>query len=382
MNYKKILKIIGLVLVIAGVIVGGYFLWKYVSNKGGIAAVLKPAGTTPVTEVVNVGGGAGTTTGEGELTAEEKAQLVQKLSIVVDVPIFDYWINKDTNDIYYVGIDGIITELSANSKKVVSSQTLENLHSVVPSTDGSMALFEFFYPQKPIFAIFFASSTTWQPLIEGTVSADLSPNNKEVAFLDNTGLKILDLATFKIRDLQKMDQFFDIRWAKENTLLLYEKPSFEIPGSLYSFDISNKTIKNLIASENGLDINWSSNYDFGLKFSSINRTNQVSLINNVGDRILDMSFITVPNKCLVASSKIYCGIPKNIREGIVLPDNYYSREDYFIDDIFELDLPTGKITKLFDGNATILDAFNLKIKDGALLFINRYDNKLYSLKLD
>ena len=382
MNWNKILKIIGIVLVITGIIVGGYFLWKYISNKGGIAAVLKPAGTTPTTEVVTVGGGVGTTAGAEEITAEEKARLVQKLSIIIDAPIFDYWINKNDSSIYYVTIDGIITKLSADAKKIVSNQVLQNLHSMVPSADGSMALFELYYPQEPIFSIFSAGTANWQPLTEGTVSADFSPNNKEVVFLDNTGLKILDLASFKIRDLQKMDQFFDIKWAKQNTILLHEKPAAELPGSLYSFDIADKTIKKIINNENGLSINWSNNYDYGLKLSSINRTNQLSLIDTGGSGILDMSFITVPNKCLIESSKIYCGIPKNIREGIVLPDNYYSREDYFIDDIFELDLPTGKITKLFDGNAAILDAFNLKIKDGALLFINRYDNKLYSLKLE
>ena len=383
MTYKKILKITGLVLVVAGVIIGGYFLWKWIDSKGGIGAVLKPAETTPTTEVIDVGGeGGGATTGAG-ITAEELAQQKQKLSIIIDTPIFDYWINKSDNSIYYVTIDGIITKLGADSKKIASNQTLENLHSVVPSADGSMALFEFYYPQKPIFSVFFANTTNWQPLTEGTVSADFSPNNKELVFLDNTGLKILDLASFKIKDVQKMDQFFDIKWAKTNTLLLYEKPSVEVPGSLYSFDIINKTIKKIINNENGLSINWSGNYEYGLKLnSSINKTNRLSLINTEGNEILDMSFITVPSKCLIESSKIYCGIPKNIREGIVLPDNYFTREDYFIDDIFELDLPTGKITKLFDGNAAILDAFDLKLKDVALLFINRYNNKVYSLKLD
>lgn len=386
MNWNKILKITGLVLVIAGVIIGGYFLWRYISNKGGIAAVFKSAGAPPTTEVIDVdgdgeGGGATAGTGAG-ITAEELAQQKQKLSIIIDTPIFDYWINKNDNSIYYVTIDGIITKLSADSKKIASNQTLENLHSVVPSADGSMALFEFYYPQKPIFSVFFANTTNWQPLTEGTVSADFSPNNKELVFLDNTGLKILDLASFKIKDVQKMDQFFDIKWAKTNTLLLYEKPSAEVPASLYSFDIVNKTIKKIINNESGLSIDWSGNYEYGLKLNSINKTASLSLIGIEGNGIMNMSFVTVPNKCLIESSKIYCGIPKNIREGIVLPDNYFTREDYFIDDIFELDLPTGKITKLFDGNAAILDAFDLKIKDGALLFINRYNNKLYSLRLD
>lgn len=380
---KKILKITGLVLVVAAVIISGYYLWNWISSKGGIAGVLTSPGTTPTTEVIDVEGtgeaGAGTGTG---ITTEELAQQKQRLSIVIDTPIFDYWINKNDNSIYYVTSDGVITKLSADAKKIVSNQTLENLHSVIPSANGSMALFELYYPQKPIFSIFSASTTNWQPLTIGTISADFSPNSKELVFLGNGGLRILDLTSFKIRDVQKMDQFFDVKWAKENTLLLYEKPSVEVPSSLYSFDVVNKTIKKIISGENGLNIGWSDNYEFGMKINSVGKTSQLSLIDIKGVKIMDMSFVTVPNKCLVGPSKIYCGIPKNIRNGIVLPDNYFTREDYFIDDIFELDLPTGKITKLFDGNAAILDAFNLKIKDGSLLFINRYNNKLYSLKLD
>jgi hypothetical protein len=382
MDYKKILKITGIVLLVAAVIVGGYFLWKLVSNKGGVPGILNPSsGTPPTTQVTNVGGEGATTTGTG-LTAEEAAKLVQKLSIIIDTPIFDYWINKSDNSIYYVDPSGAITKLTVDAKKVVSSQTLENLHSVIPSADGSMALFELYYPQQPIFSVFSASTTNWQPLTDGTVSADFSPNNKELVYLDGTGLKILDLASFKIKDVQKMSQFFDIKWAKENTLLLYEKPSFEIPSSLYTFDLTNKTLKKIVDAETGLNISWSGNYDLGLKISTANKTAQLSLIDLKGVKAMDMSFITVPNKCLVGPSKIYCGIPKNIRDGIVLPDNYFTREDYFIDDIFELDLPTNKITKLFDGNAAILDAYNLTVKDGSLLFMNRYNNKLYSLKLD
>lgn len=382
MDYKKILKIIGIILIVVAVAIGGYYLWTQINKKGGISNLLNPSGPAPTTEVTNVTEGTTGSTTDTGLTAEELSQQKQKLSILIDAPIFDYWINAKDNNIYYVESNGVITKLSADSKKIVSNQTLENLHSVTPSKDGNMALFELYYPQKPIFTIFSASTTNWYPLTEGTVSADFSPNNKEIAFLGNTGLRILDLTSFKIKDVQKMDQFFDIKWAKENTMLFYEKPSVEIPGYLYSFDIINKTIKKIIGEENGLNINWSNSYEFGLKLNSVNKKAQLSLIDINGVSIMNMSFITVPSKCLVGASKIYCGIPKNIRDGIVLPDNYFTREDYFIDDIFELDLPTGNITKLLDGSAAILDIFDLKIKDGALLFINRYDNKLYSLKLD
>ena len=94
-----------------------------------------------------------------------------------------------------------------------------------------------------------------------------------------------------------------------------------------------------------------------------------------------LSFNTLPPKCLIENNKIYCAVPKNINEGIKLPDDYYKKAIYFDDTIYLIDLSNAGVTELkTDSNLTI-DAEHLEISNGKLFFKNRLDDKLYSLEL-
>jgi len=386
MDYKKLIKIISIVLIIAAIGVGIYFLWNWLNSKGGVTGIIS-GGTKPTTEIIdtNVGGiGVIATETETDTTTQESQTVTQKLSILINSPVFEYWLSSKDNSLYFANLEGQIIRINSdNTRQLVSSQTLNNLHSIMPSLDGSLAIAEFNYPRLPNLSIFFASSTSWQPLPAGAISAAISPDSKKIAYTDETTLKSIDLTTQKTAEIQKMSQVgLKIDWLKDNELLFSEDPSVENNGRMYSFNLTNKTFKTLIGGEFGLAIKWAKDGHLGIKINSDQRVPKLSLIDEFGSPIANFTFLSVPEKCLIDAQKIYCGVPKNTRSGMVLPDDFYSKKYYFIDDIFELDLPTGAITKLFDGNEIAIDATNLKIKDNSLLFINRYDNKVYSLKLD
>jgi hypothetical protein len=193
----------------------------------------------------------------------------------------------------------------------------------------------------------------------------------------------MDLVTAKISETQKMSQVgLNLNWARESELILSEKASAETITPIYNFNLNQKKFGNISENEYGVVINWSKTDNLGIKLSSSLRKPVLTLVDELGSAVANLTFITIPEKCLIESQKIYCGVPKNIRTGMILPDDYYKKKDYFIDDIFEMDLPTGKVSKIFDGKDVSIDAHDLKLKDGNLLFINRYDSKLYSLKLD
>lgn len=384
MDYKRLIRIISIVLIIAGIGVGVYYLWVWLNAKGGVSGIIN--GEVPTTEVVETTTNATTTAGTEigtETTTQEPQVITQKLSVLINSPVFKYWLSSKDNSLYFANLNGQIIKInSSGSRSLASSQTLSDLHSLVSSADGSMVLAEFNYPELPSLSIFSASSTSWKPLPAGTISAAFSPDSKTVAYTDQSALRTMDLATQKITEIQKMSQVgFKLNWLKPSEILFYEEPSIETINKYYSFNLTTKTFTNIIDGQFGVDIIWSKDAKQGIKLASINRTPKLELINEFGDTDVIFTFLTIPEKCLMENSKIYCGVPKNIRSGIILPDDYYKKKDYFADDIFELDLPTGKITKLLDGSETTIDASDLKIKDGALLFINRYDNKVYSLNI-
>jgi hypothetical protein len=384
MDYKRLIRIISIILIIAGIGVGVYYLWIWLNAKGGVSGII--SGEVPTTEVVETTTNATTTAGTDigtETTTQEPQVITQKLSVLINSPVFEYWLSSKDNSLYFANLNGQIIKINNDgSRSLVSSQTLSDLHSLLSSADGSMVLAEFNYPELPSLSVFSASSTSWKPLPAGTISAAFSPDSKTVAYTDQSALRTMDLATQKITEIQKMSQVgFKLNWLKPSEILFYEEPSIETINKYYSFNLTTKIFTNIIDGQFGVDIIWSKDAKQGIKLASINRIPKLELINEFGDTDVVFTFLTIPEKCLMESSKIYCGVPKNIRSGIVLPDDYYKKKDYFADDIFELNLPTGKITKLFDGGEASIDASDLKIKDGALLFINRYDNKVYSLNI-
>ncbi len=383
MDNQRIIKIIVIVLIIAGVSFGGYFIWKWISAKGGLPGILTGTGTVPTNEIINTREANPETENASETETQEPQTLTQKLSILINSPVFEYWLASKDNSLYFANPSGQIIKVNNdNTRQMVSSQVLSNLHSIKASNDGSLAIVEFNYPGLPTLSIFTTSTTNWQPLPSGAVSAAISPDSKKIAYTDKTSIKTLDLTTNKTSEVQKMSQVgLRLDWLNDAALLFHSDTSIETRGYVYSFDFKTKTLKTLINGENGLSVNWAKDGKMGIKINTTNRKPKTSLIDNLGSNIANFTFLTLPEKCLIESQKIYCGIPQNIRSGATLPDDYYNKSEYFIDDIFELDLPTGKITKIFDGNETALDAYNLKIKDSSLLFINRYDNKLYSLNL-
>jgi len=385
MDYKRLIKALVLILIIVGIGVGGYFIWKWVSSSGGIGAILTGE-KTPTTEVINTTGeGEGEiTTTESETTTQPSQTVTQKLSILINSPVFEYWINSKEKSLYFANLNGQIIRINSDStRQMMSSQILNGLNEIIPSNDGSFAVAEFNYPQLTTFSLFSASSTSWQPFATNTISTTFSPDSQKIAYLDNTSLKIMDLVTAKISETQKMSQVgLNLNWTRESELILSEKASAETITPIYNFNLNQKKFGNISENEYGVVINWSKTDNLGIKLSSSLRKPVLTLVDELGSAVANLTFITIPEKCLIESQKIYCGVPKNIRTGMILPDDYYKKKDYFIDDIFEMDLPTGKVSKIFDGKDVSIDAHDLKLKDGNLLFINRYDSKLYSLKLD
>lgn len=388
MDYRKLIRILSIVLIITALGVGAYYLWQWVNSKGGVMNAISGKTTQPTTEIIETQTTETTTTtttqSEIDIATQGAQAVTPKLSILINSPVFEYWMNSEENSIYFANLNGQIIKINSDgSRRLVSSQNLQNLHEIKPSNDGSLAIAEFNYPSMPTLSIFSASSTSWQPLPSGAISAAFSPDSKKIMYTDQTSLKLLDLAAKKTTEIQKMSQVgLNINWLKDNEILLSDDPSVENNGRIYSFDIKNKIIKTLINGERGLGIKWSNNGNLGIKINTTERIAKTSLVGSTANFIADFTFKTIPEKCLIDSQKIYCGVPKNIRTGIVLPDDFYKKKEYFIDDIYVLDLQTSQFIRLFDGNEIAIDVIDLKLKDNALLFINRYDNKVYSLKLE
>lgn len=352
---KKYLKLIIGVLIVIAVIVVGYLLWRHLNLTEVLFGPQEEAPTTALPE---------------------------KLNALTDIPIFDYWVNKKTGVVYYLAEAGQVVKIQNNTQEIVNSQTLNRLNSVASSYDGSYAAVKFNYPAFPTFSIFNTTTNNWQPLPPKTIVVAWSPNSQEILYLDDKMLQISNLATQKNREVLKMTQKeLDLKWISDSNVLISENPSIEFPSTIWILNLKNKTLLPLIEKESGLTTQWSNDGEIGIKLHNQNRTPITSLIDKDGTTLAALTFITLPSKCLIENDKAYCAVPKNIREGIVLPDDYYKKAVYFDDNLYLIDLSAGSSKVLLENSDTLIDAEHLELHNNALLFKNRLDGKLYSLEI-
>ena len=318
----------------------------------------------------------------------------KKLKILSAQPIFDYWIYAATSskEIFYLNQNGQIFKIKEGGEdEEVTPELIENLQSIKPSADGKYVLIKFGDRNFTEFSVFDSESKVFQILPKDTSAAAFSPNGKQIAYLDKTGLFIKDLTgvkpkTSKILSFNQRD--FGLEWILPEIVVLTSKPSAFAKSSIWSLNIKNKTFQPLSIIElEGLMVKWSSDIGaknkLGLQFNSRleGRESSLNLINEKGEKQANLNFITLPDKCYFSNPQIYCAVPSEIPAKTVLPDDYLKRAFYSNDFIYQIDIEKNSFSEIIGAGNPVIDAVGLSLSDGKLLFINRYDNKLYELSL-
>jgi hypothetical protein len=372
---KKIIIILSIVLGILAMLAGVYFAWKKSKE------ILTPPAPNQQTE-------------GGQITQKENQSLpVQKLKIISDQPVFNYFISRNLNnngtstsaEIFYFSQEGKIFKIGENDgPEAISSETIENLQAVKSSPDGKRALVKFGSLTSPKFIIFNAEEKVFELLPENIEAAAFSPDSKKIAYLEKItgnlvvrGLEGVQLKSVKILSLAQED--FELEWILEGEIFLVPKPSAFYLAPSWSIDINKKTVSLLGEEAASLMIKWSVDGKMGLKFS--NQRGSLTLIDENGITQGTLGFFTLPDKCFIAEKTIYCAVPETLPLNAVLPDDYLKRNVYFNDSFYQIDVVQNSLLEILGKTGISLDAVNLNFADNKLFFINRYDNNLYSLDL-
>ncbi len=405
MIHKKPLIIISVILGIIAMGVGVYFAWKKSRELLAPPVVQQPMA------------------GEQQLPASAE----RKIKILSDQPIFDYWVYRPefgvvatstikfatstistatstktiTRDsiVFYLNQDGLIFKVKEDGEdEAVTSEPIENLQQVKSSFDGKFALIKFGDVNFSGFVIFNSETNVQEFLPENTTAVAFSPDGKKIVYLQKqvgfktaSDLIIKELTgakpkTVKILSFNQMD--FNLNWILPETVILAPKPSAFSAALAWKVDIRNKTFKPLWPIDlNGLMINWSidgrTDGKLGLQFNSGKEGSKDSLImiDEKGEKRANFDFLTLPNKCFISEPKIYCAVPLEIPKNTILPDDYLKKAVYFRDFLYQIDINQNSLSEIFSASEPIIDATRLSISGNRLLFINRYDGRLYGLEL-
>jgi len=391
---KTILYIVLILVIIALGLATYYFLWY------------KPAAPT-----TGQGGNPPPTAGNApkeqppsysQVTPTSTPQAA-KFGVVAPNQTINYFVDQQ-NNAYLVQPDGQIVKISAGGQAAtLSSSQINKLTGADFSYDGQKIIVTFGGDQQnPQSSIFDIASRSWQPLPPGLISTVWSPSSYNIAYLtqknDVATLYMLDASSTKAKPQQLLSlhaQDLLLKWSSPNQILLSQKSSALVNSSVWSFDVKKRTLSLIIDDQLGLDSIWSAGGQEALVFNSGfgKRGGSLELTNNKGETLHNLTFLTLPSKCVFAPaaaegsstppSTLYCAIPRDVQKLKLanLPDDYEKMAIFTTDDFYSVDLNSGDMTAVFNDQNQNLDASSLKIFNQTLFFINRYDQKIYAISL-
>ncbi len=345
---RKLLVIIIIAVIIITISWLGYLAWQKLNNTGVIIKQETRADT------------------EQKTINDEQ----QKLIRLTENSIANFWISATSSQVFLINYDGKIEKLeSLKTKTIVSENGLKNISQVISSPDGSKALINL--------TIFDSATNLWTSLPVGTTSAAWNPSLSsgpsvpKIAYLTNDGIYNLNLKDGKTSLVLKLNnRDWQISWPFADEIYLNRESSWKV-------NLKDKTliqVPNIIWSKAG----WGIDLD------------NLSIVDKARKKLVDLEYLIpgkefniLPPKCLVAENGFYCAVPN---QDEVTLDDYLKRKVYTNDNFYFVSINTEtkktqvKLLLRADDNNPV-DATNLALYKDKLLFINRFDQRLYSLEL-
>jgi hypothetical protein len=403
MKPKTLLYIL---IALAIVAIGVFLVYQVISRGSGTNSTTGQTGSLPSTtnQQFPVGSQVSTTTA-GTFGAGGVNSSSSRFGIVSNDPTLDYFVSS-ANVVTVIQPNGTIESITNNATNTISGLVFQNIITASFSYDGKKILISSRTATSTQTSVFDLVAKSWIALPVGMISPVWSPINYQVAYLTNTsgGSEILETvnavtANAKPATLTTLGMEDSLlQWPSKNTFIISDRPSAFITGSAWSFSTTNNTLS-LISFENlGFESMWDAS-GAGLTFSAQhgNQGGILNLIAQSGNQKL-LSFTTLPAKCLfhndIASTTLqaasstktmvldlYCAIPQDQNTlGVArLPDEYDQKMLLTTDDIYKINTTDGSSVDLLSGQS--IDATNLRVFNGILFFVSRYDQKLYALTL-
>jgi hypothetical protein len=322
--------------------------------------------------------------------------LEPRLSLVTSEEVVDYWVNQLDRQVYYVTSEGAVKRADKiGNPTVISSSRFEGgVSTAISSSRGDAVIISSLGRPNADFKLFDVERSIWRSLPIGTTAAAWSPSSptNEVVFLktvlDKTSsrtvssLNIYSLLKGTSRQLIELSQYdLLLDWITPSTVALSQKPAAGTTGSVWLYDIQKKTLRTLLTGREGLWTKWQP-----LGAVAFDFTNGAYLLNTKGS-VSRLPFFSLPDKCTQEGMRLYCAEPIDGLDEVGMPDSYLQKKVMSDDNFLSVslsELPRFPFpVKVFENEkgGSAIDAWHLTKSGPNLYFINRYDQKVYSLQV-
>ncbi len=314
-----------------------------------------------------------------------------------NVSVFDFWIDPETNEIYYITIDGIVRAAKTGPDLDISTNVVSALNRVSLSPDGKQLLGAFGDPKSPNWGIFDVFDQVWRPLPATIINAAWENGDDLIVVVEDSGDFVLASTEVSavisagngsfqyetlIQDFRLRDVVINI--SSKDSLLIAERPASFYAGRLWKLNLKTLELSLLFSPANGALVSWDSSDELLFRYTA---PDKFAIYNEQLKSVYPVLFTTVPWKC-DAAGIVYCFVPQEFPPGLgstQLPDDYLQRRFFTIDNLYQISESVGDTELILrsgtGSNIDPLDAKNLRVSGDTLYFINRYDDGLYRLIL-
>ncbi len=382
-----------------GIIVAAFFFFRYKNlPPPPPTSEEEPPANLPLTSLKNTTSTAPSSTPSRSIAPPPTAP--SSLKVVYPNPVRDFTLEPD-GAVLAIELDGKITEIRGFASNTVSPTPIQNLQKIIFAPDGSKLLAIFGDTAGLQAGVFDVRSRTWNAFPLNINDAAWSPTDNRLAYLiekrGETTVGILDMGVAKPKPqtvLQVRLIDLALAWPSANTLILRDTPSGLLPNNAWEVDLKSKLLAPFAEDQNGLVLAWGKGTaSEGLAFIAgrNSKGGTLNLLSPQGQVQQNFSFLTLPEKCGFGSAQstsstsrfLVCAVPKDTTalELATLPDDYYKGAILTDDSFYEINLSTGGIQPIRVDTNTLIDGTSIRIYNSALFFINRQDQKLYSLQI-
>lgn len=309
--------------------------------------------------------------------------------------IMSYWVDAADRTVYYITTEGQLYRIPPSGTEERLSLSLESVSAVYPSPKTPEAIVAagantaFYSVINPV-----TGNRTFLP--RDTIAAAWSPDAKSIAVLRSpsvpdsrtpAGLYLVSLPRYNVSLLAPLTILDPVmRWVNQSEILVGSAADPSITTPWFAYSTSARTFRSLgLPPYQAAHINTLTKDYFLFTGGQARGELASGLFGTARSTVTPLTFVTLPEKCIASGGMLYCAVLNPAPLTADKLRSYLQRGWYSSDRIIRRPLAGNSPSNIVFNSVwsdTAFDAKDLTVIGSTLLFINKYDNKLYSLALE
>ncbi len=299
---------------------------------------------------------------------------------------------------YYDKATGNILSVAFNGSDLstLSSANLAGLIEAFWSPDKEKVI-SYFEENEQIKKYLHNYSSGQSTLLKTEIKQSVwSPDSKKIASLtydENSATSLISVSNADGSDFQNIFQTrikdIILEWPASDKISVQTKPSGLAEGTLIFLNPESGEFTTALNGLYGLNAKWSplGNIFIYSSTSASGKNPSLSSANQFGQNKISFEISTIADKCVFSQDTrfLFCAVPEKVSENAVWPDDYYKGLVATNDSFYKINMETGQKNLILqaDGEKSY-DASEIFLspEENYLIFINRRDGLLYSLKIE